>query len=313
MLSLDFAKAEYFLQNILFGAIAFGESVRYIGLLLNLKNKIMSYCQDTRPTIFIDEDLADRRISKFVRLKHGILTEAISKIEGINKTETTCITYTERQFSKLLDNLKNTAGVSGFRVYFASYIFLEDDPDNENDYIPFGHNNLLTLIFAPTKSVEISGQIKHRDIGSYYIIDPSDPRKMPTDIKTTSIKKRWVDHYLIKKLKKIEEKYGIEETKSMWYTKDEIYELIAEIKCWQDKPNPVKKVNIFFSCYLQNEMREEQGMTYDLSKKLTIVFNFETEKELSESEQKRINDFFVPLKKFKDYDTGSPCPPLTCP
>ena len=175
------------------------------------------------------EKLLQLRVQRFAGYKRGILSYWIQQYEGggSTKEEKKGITYPVAQFMKLIDILLPDKDISGVRIYFATYY------GNYKDCIPTGYANLMTVIFAPTRTEKGNGNCdkKEKNNDEYYILKP-DLRKSTNDdiIPLTTppqikMKNDWIEFYQQNKLDALEQASGhsINETKSIWFDKESIY------------------------------------------------------------------------------------------
>jgi len=274
------------------------------------------------------EELLQLRVQRFEGYKRGVLTYWIQQHEGggSTKEEKKGIIYPVAQFMKLI-NILLTPGknISGVRIYFATYY----DHDPAGTHIPKGYDNLMTVIFAPTRTQKNNSNCdkKEKNSEEYYILKPDlsssandDVIQLITDAQIR-MKDAWIAFHQ-NKMDALEDASGhtIKETKSIWFDKDAIQSWDKAIKEAED---PIVQVILGFASYIEDDL-EIPGPyggspRRKIDNKLSIVLS------ISSDPLQEHDIYFVPRSKIhfskKDdekladftgyYDTGKPCPPPT--
>lgn len=264
--------------------------------------------------IFLPDRKASARIGNFVKFKHHALSTLI------NKPETLYIVY-ELQTAKSLFREVFKLNPDGLRVYFASFKVVEDyenidDPSFNNDLIPPGMEDNLTLIFAPTRKNQYDIQVDTKD---YFITDPNGQIVNLKNYGDPFIASRWVRHFteikwpvltaIIQETEK--DKY---ETKSILYDIKVIRDL-KENFIDEQTPQTLPALAMYFATYHLHETEERDIHKNNQSGKLTLVLSFlDKYRRFYYYQNKDENDPQVmAFGGGGSGDTGVPCPPPNPP
>lgn len=268
-------------------------------------------CQTTPlPRTYVLPNLANERIGNFMTLKRRLLSQFL----GNNREEATGISYSIDHFNELLSRIKAIPNVSGMKAYFASYK-ADADPIKNKD-IPAGCEDLLTVIYAPT-----TGKDEYlSDTGDFFTINFKNGKAPLVQTLTKEIAGNWVRYYRDAKIPVLEDAMkpgspGFMETRSLFYTIEDIDEWIAEIECWNQQGKAITGVFISFAAYLETEsVYPANQLTLIISLDQLVVVHTEKFKMLFRLEKTSNFNYRKKLKiaggeNSEDLDTGNPSPP----
>jgi hypothetical protein len=222
--------------------------------------------QLTQPSSIIDQTLANQRRALFLEKKKAVLDGLIGY-----KKELDHLTYSVPVFLEVLHFLVEQPGrCSGWRVYFASQLWSENDPGSR--FIPEGQEENLTLIFVPTEADQPNGTtIQRDDLDNCFIISHDrlirlpNPREVAPGMNTAS---NWVKLYQ-KKLPalaldgaQVTGNGGFRDTTCQWYkigifldnptTKTNgLIRYIENVR--DDLVNPLVAIRPLFACYTETD------------------------------------------------------------
>jgi hypothetical protein len=272
------------------------------------------------PPCIIEDGCSKSRIALFTGTKKSVMDKSIGY-----KKEISSITYSVRGFLSLLGfvaDLKRK--YDGMRVYFASYLNDEGNPDSE--LIPAGQEDNLTLIFVPTRTIFKNSIKLHQDDIDNCLVIVNDhyqnlltPRSDPRNPDTAS---DWIRNFQQSRIPDLEND-GVsftgnayfKETRSTWYSIETFSlpgkpDLITYINClWKDPDNPLVSIIARFAGYIKTDAPfpfYQLTLVFDLHQKndgVVIDSAFGSQKSGSHEPQSKDHFTFAPA------DTGLPCPP----
>jgi len=245
-------------------------------------------CPCPTPQSFVPEPLNTERIGNYETLKFPVLNSWVQFMQPA-ATEEQSLPFTAQQFKDLVAALGAVQGITGVRIYFASY--KKDSPATDG-IIPSGKENLLTLIFAATGA-------GMNDTGDFFNIDYTGTTPAPAvKTLTAAMASDWVEYYQSIKLYLLqqagmESDPGFLETKALWHPFSDFTDWLCIVNCSGQPGCPVvTNVQASFSAYNPDENFANQlGLMFEMTDS-----NAGTSKALAGGDG--------------GYDTGSPCPPL---
>lgn len=263
-------------------------------------------CPCKVPGSYIPHDLAVLRIAKFQANKFPWI-DAWVKFKHPTMQEESLLRFDVKEFTSLLDTLVAIPGIGGVRIYFASY---NKNGTVTDPILPKGKEDLLTVIFASTDG-------KGLDTGKYFNVDYTSSTTKPylKDL-TQAQSSDWVKYFQDNKLYLLQQEGkktnpAFLETRSIWFAINHITDWKCIIEC-SNEPGmtPIIFVQLAFAAYIDTDNWPNQ-LSFVIQMMGSgptgpVVLNLENlpwfQQELTK------------LKRYDDYDTGSPCPPSPgCP
>jgi hypothetical protein len=249
-------------------------------------------CPPPTPSSLIPDTLAAERINLFVTGKYNIINDWLQTMRpGVDQPQS--MTYTPTQFQYLYNLLLQVPGIAGVKVYFANYV---PNPPVTDPYIPAGMEYFLTILFAAT-----DGDMK--DTGDYYVVDNSANPPTPSvkKFQDATIPLSWINYYQQNILPLLQadgqqSNPAFLETKTIFYTMEDLAGWISIINCSGQPGNPViNGVEWSFATYGPDEEYANQ-----LGQVITLT-------ALNTDSNARVKT--LSGGGGGNYDTGSPCPP----
>jgi len=253
----------------------------------------MSKCPGVpKPQMWIPKEYTQKRKDWFVNNKYQPLCNYLKK------NETQSMLFKDARFINMVNNIL-TVETNGLRVYFAAY------PEAASPDFPTGLESVITLIFSPT--IQKAGKT-FADRGDFYILNQD------SDYQDISGKaSAWINNYQSKQLKDVlNTLYPFSEgdTKSVWYEKKSIEELIAEMSCQE-----ATGLRIYLASYTQDD--DNTPKPYNIKtenlKRLILQFSLTQGPGYSDFEIEDVAGWGQrPPKKIEGLDNGQLCPTY-CP
>jgi hypothetical protein len=255
----------------------------------------MSKCPGVpKPKMWIPKEFTQKRKDWFIDNKYQPLCNYLKK------NETQSLLFKDAMFINMVKDIL-TVETNGLRIYFAAY------PDASSPDFPSGFESVITLIFSPTIQ---NDENTFADRGDFYILNPDSDYQ---DISGKAL--AWINNYQSKQLKDVLNKlYSFEksDTTSVWYEKNSIIELIAEMKC-----QGATGLRIHLGSYTDKDddiASKPYNIKKEFLKRLILQFSLTQGTNFSDFEIEDVGGFWQrPDPPIEALDNGQLCPPTNCP